>query len=661
MTAAVGLLAYLQGRTALPLFLPHPIESRAHRLFLEILIGNVVMSVSGLFLAEMGWFTLPRLVALGILLSLAGQVPRLRRRVRAARRPYGASDAAAVALLAAAALWAAPAFDTTLFGSDSSTYLASGISIARHGSIAMHDPTIERFTPQHRAQLFPSYRRDHAPPFLRVPGGLLLPSLEEDTVLPAFHHLFSVWIAIFFGLGGDPALSAAATYFAALSLWAIAVFALQLGGRGGAGLAVAVSALLVPQSWYSRFPMPEVPSQYFLWAGLCVASWSLRAPGGRLGVLAGLALGTAGLMRLDNLVHLVAGLALWKTFSPAGSWPASRGFALGFAAISAYALVHQFCFPTHYAAEAIAHLARAWTLIAGHGLLAVLAGALAVTAAVVLQLAGRPGSATGVLERLAALLCLAAYVAAAFLATRPDLGAQLQWVRASFPLPLLLAMLPGLVLWAAAAPDRAQGFALVLGVLVTANLLYDPRVTPTPLWAVRRAVPIALPLVAVAAAIAVLALSRRVPRVATIAALGAVLIPLVPPFASAYRPPAYRGTIAHVRAIGALLPPGAVVVGDPSLFVPSQLHVALWATGEFPPFVFSRRMVPSLRRLRHALSDRRVFWLGSGNAPLSDTRGLRFVPVATYEFGIATPRLEAYDPRTDFAVRAITVAIYELR
>src|SRR6266852_5364110 len=351
-TLAVASLAYLLGRSTLPLFISRCVDPPRYVLQLELLLGNVLLSVIGLLLAECDGFTLPRVVWSSVLVCVGALGVRRWRRLDSSVPSRGGADAAGVALLIGAYVWAFPAFDTSLFGSDSSVYLASGIHVAEHGSLVIHDPTILLLRPDQRREMFPLYHPEsNTPPFLRVGGGLVLADLDTDRVLPAFQPLLSVWVAIFYALGGDQAMAAPITYFGALFLWAFASFTAGFGGRWAAALAVAVLTSLVPQYWYSRFLMPEIPSQYFLWAGLWAGAVSLSSGATRLGVLSGLAVGVAGLMRLDMLVHVAAALALWTAVAPRRSWPAGRGFAPALLLLTAYALIHQAWFPSHYFAE----------------------------------------------------------------------------------------------------------------------------------------------------------------------------------------------------------------------------------------------------------------------------------------------------------------------
>src|SRR5207244_2177515 len=141
-TLAVALLAYLLGRSTLPLFTGRSADPPRHVLQLELLLGNILLSVIGLLLAECDGFTLPRVVWSSVVVCFGGLGVRRWQRLDSSLRSYGGADAAGVALVIGAYVWAFPAFDTSLFGSDSSVYLASGIHIAEHGSLIIHDPTI---------------------------------------------------------------------------------------------------------------------------------------------------------------------------------------------------------------------------------------------------------------------------------------------------------------------------------------------------------------------------------------------------------------------------------------------------------------------------------------------------------------------------------------
>ena len=175
-TLAVALLAYLLGRSTVPLFVGRCTNSLGHILQLELLLGNVLLSVIGLLLAECGRFTLPRVVWTSVLVCVVSLGVRRWQPRSAASLSYGVADVVGVALMIGAYAWAFPAFDTSLFGSDSSVYLASGVHVAEHGSLVIHDPTIVLLRPELRRELFPLYHPDsHTPRFSALAAGWCSP------------------------------------------------------------------------------------------------------------------------------------------------------------------------------------------------------------------------------------------------------------------------------------------------------------------------------------------------------------------------------------------------------------------------------------------------------------------------------------------------------
>ena len=665
-TLAVALLAYLLGRSTVPLFVGRCTNSLGHILQLELLLGNVLLSVIGLLLAECGRFTLPRVVWISVLVCVVSLGVRRWQPRSAASLSYGVADVVGVALMIGAYAWAFPAFDTSLFGSDSSVYLASGVHVAEHGSLVIHDPTIVLLRPELRRELFPLYHPDsHTPPFLRVGGGLVLPDLDTDRVLPAFQPLLSIWVAIFYALGGDQAMAAPITYFGALFLWAFTSFTAGFGGRWASGLALALLTSLVPQYWYSRFLMPEIPSQYFLWAGLWAGAASLSSGATRLGALSGLAVGVAGLMRLDVLIHVAAGLALWKAFAPRHSWPAGRGFVPALAVMATYAIVHQALFPTHYAAEMSPRLRIVLQYLDSYHLLDYRVGGLAALTltmvAVALVRTGRTDGATLLWTglRIAAMAAFAAYAVAIVATAWPDFATNLAWLRIYAGWPIALAAVIGVPCWLRRARNSAERFALVFALVATAQLFYYPPVSPQPLWAIRRFLRIAFPLLAIAAGLALSTLAARGRWLLSVAGL-ALILGFGPRLAFKYRQPAYQNTMAYVRSIGALIPRGAVIVGDPAFFAESQLHIALWILRDAPAFFVSRTRTDSLRELRAAMGDRPMFWVGPTGRSPATTGNLQLVPVANYTFSVATRRMEPYDHRDDLGLREISLALYRV-
>src|SRR5262249_34555328 len=152
-------------------------------------------------------------------------------------------------------------------------YLASGVHLSRHGTLVIHDPTVGKLSPDLKRALFPSAVADRgSPPYVRLMGSMVLSNLDSDEVLSAFHHLIAVWIAVFHGLAGATGAAWVIPLFAGLSIWSIVEFAAYTMGWLPGTIALGLLLFLSPQYWYSRFLMPEVPGQFFVWAGLACLS-----------------------------------------------------------------------------------------------------------------------------------------------------------------------------------------------------------------------------------------------------------------------------------------------------------------------------------------------------------------------------------------------------
>ena len=80
-----------------------------------------------------------------------------------------------------------------LSAGDSTGYLASGVQLARHGTLVMHDPTLAHLSVDLEARVVsergPGARCDHRT--CGSSGSFILRSLDSDEVLPAFHHLIT--------------------------------------------------------------------------------------------------------------------------------------------------------------------------------------------------------------------------------------------------------------------------------------------------------------------------------------------------------------------------------------------------------------------------------------------------------------------------------------
>jgi hypothetical protein len=218
----------------------------------------------------------------------------------------------------------------------------------------------------------------------------------------------------------------------------------------------------------------------------------------------------------------------------------------------------------------------------------------------------------------------------------------------------------GLWLWFVRAELAAQRFALLLGVLVLAQLFYDPRVTPAPLWGIRRFLPVAIPTLLIAAALTCAALARF-RRWLPIAALLLLIAATGGRNALTFRGAVFRNASDDLASLGALIPDNAIVAYDPELALDSQLHIALWATRGLPAYLFDADMRKPLRRLQAAFPDRPIYWIGGGSDPARGRLSQIADPVASYRFNVGSRRLDWYDRRDDVLLRSLTLWLYRLR
>jgi hypothetical protein len=308
--------------------------------------------------------------------------------------------------------------------------------------------------------------------------------------------------------------------------------------------------------------------------------------------------------------------------------------------------LHQVAFPTHYYTEARALLQRIlrWVQpsIPGYAALAT----------------APPGAYLAL--RLLGGLAFAVYVGSALASTSADAATPLSWLWTYVGWPALTAACIGVFLWARDAPGAAERFALVLGILVLAHLVVDPRVTPAPLWAIRRFLPVVVPMLVLASSLALGQLWRRrwwlglLGLVALLAGTGSRQV-------IHYRGDAFQNSMAHVRTLAALLPKDAVLAVNPSFGALSQVHIALWSAADVPTYLLEAEMSEPLLALRDTLDGRPLYWLGGGSPSGPAALGRIADPVASYRFAVRLRRLDWYDPRDEAGVREETLWLYRLR
>ncbi|MCK6555911.1 hypothetical protein L6Q96_15250 [Candidatus Binatia bacterium] len=617
---------YLLRRTA------HGVDDGS-RLFREVLLSACCSSWLGFVLAEFGVFSLPALL-LGMA-AVAGAGAAVGR----GRRPpaYDRRDLQGLAVLGLSSVLLLPPLDTRVLGSDSAAYLAAGVYLSRHGSLIIDDAVVPLMGPMAKYALFPSVTGIYGePPYARLVGSFILSTFDGGEVIPAFHHLLIVWVAVSHALVGTAAMHWIVVLFGGLSGWAMFEFAGRSRGRVTAILFVGLLALSAPQNWYGRFLMPEVPGQFFLWGGLaCLARWGAtqrRADA----VLAGLAFGMAGLMRFDNVAFL--GVAL-----PIGLWLGERRSRVDRLWILAcagvlwvHAAAHLLWFRTHYWAIFVSfgqRLLRAGEQ-ASWGTTVALGGAVAVGGLYVLC-RRRFAAWRGVWP----LVVFAAGLALWGQWQRG--GADLAFLAGYVGVPTLAVGALGLALWTVEMRPRdavARVFTVLMAVAV-AQFMLAPQATPVPIWLVRRAVPVVVPAFCFGVAFLCRYAAGRWHWTVAGLLFVAALAGQMPPLAQLRGAPHYRGGAATIDAVAKLVPPGACLLVDRDLaawgFAP-----ALWVERDAPAFLLSRFKGSLIAGVAHFCRDRPTYWIGDTRSPAPVVPGFVLTPVGRHAHWVVTPTLD---------------------
>ena len=225
-----------------------------------------------------------------VLVACAAVLILGRRRASAPWRGLGAAPHAwatvGVAVLCFA-LYARPG-EYLLGGRDPGIYVAAMGSIARTGGITYVDPAVLSI-PAEDLELF--YRHPERPDYSwgRFMG-FPLERPQTGRVVPEFFHLFPAFGAFLFQAMGARGALAAPVVFGVLGTLAALLALRRLFGPAPALLGALLLALNVLQAWFARYPVSEPMSQFLILSGLLAfALWEERRAQGVRGTGGGAA------------------------------------------------------------------------------------------------------------------------------------------------------------------------------------------------------------------------------------------------------------------------------------------------------------------------------------------------------------------------------------
>jgi hypothetical protein len=287
-TLLILVVLYLPGH-----FLGHRLirkgDGLAELILLRIAVSLAVAGPLLTMLALVGWFTVPAIVGT---LGACAVAAFLIRRGATGRSRATAWDLGVLALVAGSfALYSRPA-EYVVNSRDPGVYMLFADKLARTGALLHRDPLVGAVAAFH------TFLEGKKYPGFYIYG--------QDLILPQF---FPGPFA-FLGLG-NLAGGVWGSLFVVPVMGSLAVgagFALgkELFGRWAGLVGAALLAVSYTQVWWARHPSSEVMTQLFILAGLWLAVRFVRGAGPLTGVLAGLLLGGAMLVRVDAFLAATA-------------------------------------------------------------------------------------------------------------------------------------------------------------------------------------------------------------------------------------------------------------------------------------------------------------------------------------------------------------------
>ncbi len=314
--------------------------------FVVGLIGLTLAVWLGVLLAELGVFSI---ITLGAILIGGGALAVIwtKRRPQGLPQPIGLarptrSDVALVGVLVIASVVYLRPHEFIFGAADAGVYVNMGATIARTGSLLIHDEEVAQLDRAAYPIVFREFPPNSPVRYYQFPAY----NLDESTpgqIIPQFFAAQAVSIALFTAVGGVPLGLYATPLWGLLGVAAVYFFTRRLIDRHTALLAAILLATLPNQGWFARYPTAEVLTQTCVFIGLyALTRWlSTDRPTGGWGVLAGIWLGFLSLIRIDMILVtgvLVLAVMLWIS---ARRWShAHTLFALAFGLSTAHAVVH---------------------------------------------------------------------------------------------------------------------------------------------------------------------------------------------------------------------------------------------------------------------------------------------------------------------------------
>ena len=284
------------------------------RLFLSLLISVLVSGLIGLVLAQAGIFSLGGLLlalaaySIFCLAFIAAKGEGLSLMPPSIRLSW--EDAIVIFLLCLSLLLYARPAEYILGWLDAGWYVNTGVHIAKTGSLTGENRIFASLPPATKPLfyssfasirgMFPYFPDDASRGIYLWAFALADPVRGEVT---AYHPpLFSIWIAVFYAIGGLRFCLYATPFFGALSVLSVYFAGRAMFGRRVGFLAAVLLAISFTQIYFSRTPYSEILSQFLLFSGIYALTTYIVERKPLYAAIAALSFGQAILSRIEGLI-----------------------------------------------------------------------------------------------------------------------------------------------------------------------------------------------------------------------------------------------------------------------------------------------------------------------------------------------------------------------
>ena len=316
--------------------------SLAEYLFLGVVLGILIVGWVGVVLAQIGNFSLPNLLLILAICSVVGLIylARWPATVPTSLPKVSFSWEEGVVLLLiglAVFLYAKPAEYLPLF-LDPGWFVSTGVHVAKAGSLSSHSALFSSLDLSAK-QLFHRPVKGIFPQFpnleLRGTGGTFLMAFSivdpaKAELSPWHFPLFSIWIAIFYALGGLRFCLYTAPFFGVLSILSVYFAGKALFGKNVGLLAAILLTLNFTQIYFSRVAYSEILMQFLMFSGIYALTSYVATGKSLYAFAAGLSFGEAFLARIESAILIAPLILFW------GYWVITKKRplkALGFFAV----------------------------------------------------------------------------------------------------------------------------------------------------------------------------------------------------------------------------------------------------------------------------------------------------------------------------------------